>query len=164
MWQRLKPVGHFGKEDRSSHSPQLSWVIPGKLALGGLPQSPAPLTAAKIPAILSLSHPWEGCLPANFDGQFHHYRCPLPDSRSQEELTLDQLTTAVDIIHHSLQNHQPLYVHCLAGIERSPMVCIAYLCRYDRQQLWDAWEWVKTVHPSTRLTIAQRHAIEQLLS
>lgn len=163
MWKRLKQVSSLGKEDRSSDALQLSWVIPGKLALGGLPRSSLPLTQGKISAILSLSHPSEGSLPAHFDKQFHCHRCPLPDSRWQEELTSQQLAGAVEIVHHSLQNHQSIYVHCWAGIERAPTVCIAYLCQYDRQNLWDALEWVKTVHPPTRPTSAQLRMITQFL-
>jgi Dual specificity phosphatase, catalytic domain len=135
MWQRLKQVSGLGQEDRSPNTLQLSWVIPGKLALGGLPRSSLPLTQGKIAAVLSLSHESEGTLPANFDGQFHLYRCPLPDSHWKEKLTPDRLAAAVEIVRQNVQNHQPLYVHCLAGIERSPTVCIAYLCRYDREQL-----------------------------
>lgn len=164
MWQHLKQIRGWGRASRASHSLPLSWVIPGKLALGALPRSPESLTQAKIAAVLSLSHPWEGCLPATFDGQFELYRCPLPDSRCHEKLTPEQLAKAVEIVRHSVQNHQALYVHCWAGIERSPTVCIAYLCRYDRQPLWDALEWVKTVHPSARPTPDQLGAIEQFLS
>lgn len=164
MWQRLKQVRGGGHANPASNSLPLSWVIPGKLALGGLPRSPLPLTQGKIAAILSLSHPSEGSLPADFDRQFHLYRCPLPDSRWQEKLTPEQLTAAVEIVRHSLQNQQPIYVHCWAGIERSPTVCIAYLCQCDRQKLWDALEWVKTVHPSARPTPEQLRAIAQFLS
>jgi atypical dual specificity phosphatase len=163
MWQRLQQVGGLGNKEQSSRSQELSWVIPGKLALGGLPRSPLPLTQANITAILSLSHRSEGSLSTHFDQQFHCYRCPLPDSRSDEELTLPRLAAAVEIIRQNVHNHQPLYVHCWAGIERSPMVCIAYLCQYDRQNLWDALEWVKTVHPPTRPTSAQLRMIAQFL-
>lgn len=159
MWQRLKS----STEKRSTDPASLSWVIPGQLALGKFPRSTLPLAAANIQGILSLLPESEGTLPDDFHQRFLCDRYPLPDSRTAEELTPDRLAAAVELIRHRLQNHQSLYVHCLAGIERSPAVCIAYLCQYDAQNLWDALQWVKTVHPPTRLTTAQLRTIEKFL-
>lgn len=159
MWQRLKS----STEKRSTAPASLSWVIPGKLALGEFPRSPLPLTAANIQGILSLVPESEGTLPDDFLQHFLCDRYPLPDSRTPEELTPARLAAAVELVRHRLQNQQSLYVHCLAGIERSPAVCIAYLCRYDRATLWDALQWVKTIHPPARPTSAQLRAIEKFL-
>ncbi|MDY6937103.1 MAG: dual specificity protein phosphatase [Cyanobacteriota bacterium] len=145
------------------NSTSLSWVIPGKLAVGGLPNSGtiAQLTQARIATVLALCSESEGQMLPEIQASFQTWRYVLPDRHYREKLTPAQLAAAVEIIHQSLQNQQPIYVHCFAGIERSPTVCVAYLCRYGQQNLWDALEWVKSVHPSTCPTTDQLRVLEE---
>jgi hypothetical protein len=143
----------------------IAWVIPGKLAVGELPTATKlrTLADAGIQAILSVCGESEGKLPAEAAQQFRCWHHLLPDSSYSYPLTPIDLAAAIEIVHRSLQSQQPIYVHCLAGIQRSPTVCIAYLCRYDGQELWDALEWVKTVRPQATPTKAQLQAIRQLM-
>ncbi len=145
--------------------PAIAWVIPGKLAVGELPTATKlrSLAAAGIQAILSVCGASEGSLPAEAAQQFRCCHHLLPDSSYSYPLAPIDLAAAIEIVHRSLQSQQPIYVHCLAGIQRSPTVCIAYLCRYDGQELWDALEWVKTVRPQAAPTKAQLQTIEQFI-
>lgn len=135
----------------------VDWVIPGKLALGGLPRPGDERSFAhhQIGAILSLCDECEGSFSSTMSQLFRHYRCVLPDSHYAIALTPRKLGEAVEIVHHSLRQGEPIYVHCLAGMERSPTVCIAYLCRYCRQDFWEAASWVKQVRAIARPTEEQ---------
>ena len=142
---------------------RISWVIPGKLAVGGLPRSgmATKLTSAGISMVLALCDESEGKMLPEIEASFQTGRYVLPDRHYRQKLTPVQLAAAVEIVHQSLQNQQPIYVHCFAGIERSPAVCVAYLCRYGQQNLWEALEWVKSVHPPTSPTTEQLRVLEQ---
>lgn len=128
---------------------KVHWVLPHQLAVGGLPthQDGVLLEQAGIRSILSLNAPAEGALPEEFADKFHCQRYILPDRYYLFPLQIPQLAAAVHLIYQSIANHQPIYVHCLAGVERSPTVCIAYLCRYQKMSLWEAAYHVKRCYP-----------------
>jgi atypical dual specificity phosphatase len=151
---------------RSSPSPaKLDWVIPGKLSVGGLPQEKDIniLTRSKIQVILSLCAPSEGELPPEIEQGFHCVRLILPDSRYTSDLTAERLCKAVDILRQCDRKGLPLYVHCLAGIERSPTVCIAYLCCVHHLELWEAVELVKRIRPAASPSRHQIQVIYKLM-
>lgn len=143
----------------------LDWVIPGKLAVGGLPQpgDRDRFKQANIQVILSLTAPMEAELPPEVTANFHCARVALPDSRYEAQLRVERLATAVDVVHRALTQQLPIYVHCLAGIERSPLVCIAYLCRYHQLDLWEALYWLKQVRPCVAPTTAQLNIVQHFL-
>jgi atypical dual specificity phosphatase len=160
FWNARQPA-----DSPNPPSAEIAWVIPGKLAVGELPRTEKlqRLERSGIRAILSLCDVSEGKLPEETAQRFRTNCLVLPDSHYDRRLTAADLIAATDIIHQSLQAGQPIYVHCLAGMERSPTACIAYLCRYDGQELWDALEWVKTVRPQASPTKSQLQAIEQMM-
>jgi predicted protein tyrosine phosphatase len=152
---------------RASYQRQtpFSWVIPGKLAVGGLPRAEdhLRLATANIRVVLSLCAEIEGCLPETITRDFSCLRLILPDQYYTTQLKGHQLAKAVEIVHQSLEHQLPVYVHCLAGIERSPTVCIAYLCLYQNLELWEALNWVKQVHPSAMPNESQLRALREFL-
>lgn len=143
----------------------LDWVIPGKLAVGGLPQpgDRDRFKQANIQVILSLTAPMEADLPPDVAASFRCARVALPDSRYEAQLRVERLAKAVDLVHRSLSQQLPTYVHCLAGIERSPLVCVAYLCRYHQLDLWEAVNWLKQVRPCAAPSMAQLQVLQAWL-
>lgn len=142
--------------------PLMSWVIPGQLAVGKLPRSEdrTKLVRADIKTVLTLCAEQEGQLPEDIIRSFLCRRFVLPDSHYTTELTIGELNRAVELVRECiLQRQAPVYVHCLAGIERSPTVCVAYLCRYHCLELWEAMNWLKQVHPQTALNESQLRAL-----
>jgi atypical dual specificity phosphatase len=102
-------------------------------------------------------------LPKAIRQGFRCLRVPLTDSRSVQPLDPFDLGEAVDLIQWNLSKQLPVYVHCLAGMERSPTVCLAYLCRYQQFDLLDALGWLRHVHPATRITGAQLSSVRHYL-
>jgi protein-tyrosine phosphatase len=151
---------------RSSSSPaKLDWVIPGKVAVGGLPKARHIdlFSQAKIQVILSLCAPSEGELPPEIAQSFNCVRLILPDSRYSSQLTAERLVKAVDVLHDCDLKGVPIYVHCLAGIERSPTVCIAYLCCVHHLELWEAFQLVKRARPLAAPSHHQIQVIRKLV-
>ncbi|MGF1574414.1 MAG: dual specificity protein phosphatase family protein [Cyanophyceae cyanobacterium] len=156
-WFTKKPVAH--------RSLQLDWVIPNKLAVGRFPQSHDldTLLRHNIQVVVTLAYPDECRLPPGLDEQFRHGFVSMPDSHYPEPIPPTQLVRATKVIHRSLTNHMPVYVHCRAGVERSPLVCIAYLCFYRKVPLGEALRWVKQVHLAAMPTTKQIQVVEYCL-
>jgi protein-tyrosine phosphatase len=67
---------------------------------------------------------------------------------NRETMSLDQLDKAVDIIAQTVQRKGKVYVHCNTGLERSAMVVIAYLIKYQKLSVEQAVKFVKRQRPS----------------
>ncbi|MBF2079953.1 MAG: dual specificity protein phosphatase family protein [Synechococcales cyanobacterium T60_A2020_003] len=148
---------------RSSQLP--NWVLPGKLAIGSLPEpgDSALLKDAGITAVVSLCAPSEGKLPEDVIQAFRCLRFILPDSSFVLGIQPQDLVTVLEVINEQIQQGEAVYVHCLAGVERSPTVCTAYLCLYEKLELWEAVSQVKKVHPYALPTEDQLRVIRYLL-
>lgn len=152
-------------EEVSPDHSALDWVLPDKLAVGCLPraQDAQLLARAGIKTILSLCAEAEGSLPTEITQNFRCLRYILPDSHYMFDLRVSQLGKVVEMMHESIENHQPVYVHCLEGVERSPTVCIAYLCTHYDLELWEAAACLRQAHPPSMPTNAQIHVIRELI-
>jgi protein-tyrosine phosphatase len=149
----------------SEHYRSPNWVIPKKLAIGSFPTLAIAqeLKTNQIQWLLSLCHNLEAQLPIEIQQQFTCVQLPLPDSHYPTLLTPDQIATAVAAIQQAIDNQQAIYVHCLAGIERSPLICMPYLCTHERLELWETLNWMKQVHPRTMPTDAQIRVLRAYL-
>jgi hypothetical protein len=164
----VRPPGEYsaaGLATTTTIDSLVNWVLPGKLALGRLPQpgEGIALRRAKIRTILSLCTLPEGTLPDEIQQQFDCYCYPLPDSRSIHPLLVQDLARSVDLVEEQLQQGKTLYLHCVAGIERSPLVCIAYLCRYHHLELWESLHLIRQIRPVAMPTESQIQVLRNYL-
>ena len=157
--------GVTGQFSASKKQLTISWVIPGKLAVGRLPRpgDGAQLARANIKVVLSLCPVSEGTLPPDVTENFQCLSCVLPDSHYDMAMNVSDLAWAVELVHQTVQNQLPIYVHCFAGIERSPTICIAYLCRYRQLEIWEAVSWLKQVRPICSPTEHQLRTVRDFL-
>ncbi len=148
---------------RSLH---IRWVIPRKLAIGALPQpgDSVMLANAGVAAILSLCAEQEGPLPRDVAGSFYCGRTVLPDSHYSCDLDPEPLLQAVEVIHRCIQKGMPVYVHCLGGIERAPLVCISYLCLHRGLEISEALIWIKQVNARSNPTEQQLQVLHDCLA
>jgi atypical dual specificity phosphatase len=149
----------------SAYSVRPHWILPGKLAIGPLPQmgDSVRLRNAGIGVVLSLCAPSEGTLPEDVTQAFRCLRFILPDSSFVLGMQVRDLERVVQVIHEQIQQGEAVYTHCLAGVERSPTVCTAYLCLHEKLELWEAVGRVKQAHPPALPTEAQLRTIRQLM-
>lgn len=143
----------------------VNWVLPNKLAVGRHPKpgEGAALAQSQIQVVLSLCAPAEGTLPTDVAQHFQCVRYILPDSHYMLSLSVSQLARAVELIHESIEAQKPVYVHCLAGIQRSPTVCVAYLCRYYGLEIWEAINCVRQARRHLSLTDAHIRIVQTYL-
>jgi protein-tyrosine phosphatase len=92
-------------------------------------------------------------------------RCvPLPDHRQPDAMTSKMLDQAINAALDLYSTKLPLYLHCWAGMERSPLVAIGLLCRAESLNLFDALAQVRCQHPISKPLIAHLLILESLLA
>ena len=72
----------------------------------------------------------------------------MPDHRSSQTLKKKDLNQAINILQEIMAK-KPTFLHCYAGIERSPLVCIGWLIKIEKITFQEAFEYLKSVHPAT---------------
>ncbi|XP_060517463.1 dual specificity protein phosphatase 18-like [Cylas formicarius] len=63
---------------------------------------------------------------------------------------LPHLDEAADLVHQVAISGGRTLVYCVAGVSRSASVCIAYMMKYHRMSLLEAYTYVKRVRPRIR--------------
>ena len=130
---------------------QIDWVLVEELAIGPAPRAERHLDrleAAGLKAVLSLCGPAEAELAPGLAGRFCHQRCVLPDHRTGRMPELAELEAAL-VALAELHQQGPVFVHCVAAMERSPLVCLAWLVSRHGQTPERALDYLMQVHPGT---------------
>lgn len=131
---------------------RIDWVLVDELAIGPAPRASHHLDHLEqqgLKAVLSLCSREEAPPPAQLEQRFHCERLVLPDHRSQRMPQLSELQAALTRLDLLLQQYGPVYVHCVAAMERSPLVCLGWLVQQHRQTPQAALDYLMQVHPGT---------------
>lgn len=128
------------------------------LVVGSCPMKPEDRIeirdATGISAFLSLQHDdCLGDLSIDYQGHLTHgrrnglvmERCPMRDFDTEDQGRM--LASAVRMLHRLLEVERRVYVHCTAGINRSPLVVLAYLVWIEKQPFRDAWALLRERRP-----------------
>ena len=141
-----------------------SWVLTRRLAVGPMPSSAAhwqQLEQAGLRGRFSCCYPQEEGPPP--PSQWLNDGLPLPDHRRQEPLQLERLAEALQRAEQLLRQGTPLYLHCMAGIERSPLLAVGLTARQRDLSLFEALDWVRRCHPPSLPIVSQMELLGQLL-
>ena len=84
----------------------------------------------------------------NYEDHFCCKRIVLPDHKYKEDLTIDKLNLAINTLAEIMEIG-PVYIHCVAGIERSPLVCMAWLVKHYDLTPTQALEYLMDVNTGT---------------
>ena len=108
---------------------RIDWILVDELAIGPAPRSSRHLDRLEeqgIKAVLSLCSEAEAPRPEGFSVRFLSSRLVLPDHRAERLPDPDELQAALEALA-ALRACGPVFVHCVAAMERSPLVCLAWL-------------------------------------
>ncbi len=136
---------------------KIDWVLNDQLAIGAAPRDNNDLDVLKkygFVWIFSLCSKEEINVEVNFEDYFSCKRVILPDHKYKEALTIDQLNLAINTLAEIIESG-PVYIHCLAGIERSPLVCMAWLVKNYNLTPTQALDYLMDVHKGTNPLPAQ---------
>ena len=143
---------------------RLDWVLVQELAVGPAPRAERHLerlTEAGVTAVLSLCSEHEAPPPAGLESRFECRRLVLPDHRVERLPELAQLEQALEALAE-LRAKGPVYVHCVAAMERSPLVCLAWLVRRHGLTPQRSLDYLMQVHPGTNPLPGQLALLAQL--
>ena len=130
---------------------RVTWVLHNQLALGPAPLKPTHLERLQqegIRGVLSLCDPQEHLQLEALPQLFRTARVVLPDHRSGRPPNQAEIQAAIDALA-TLRCEGPVYVHCLASMERSPLVCLAWLMRERGLTRLEALDYLSQTHPGT---------------
>jgi hypothetical protein len=143
---------------------RVDWVLVQELAVGPAPRAERHLhrlTEGGVTAVLSLCSEQEAPPPADLESRFACRRLVLPDHRVERLPELAELEQALAALAE-LQATGPVYVHCVAAMERSPLVCLAWLVRRQGLTPQRALDYLMQVHPGTNPLPGQLALLAQL--
>ena len=153
---------HTGPQQRF----RIDWVLVDELAIGPAPRAPRHLERladAGIQAVFSLCGHEEAPPPTDLGRRFAHQRLVLPDHRSGRLPQMSELQTALQQLLSLHQQHGAVYVHCVAAMERSPLVCLAWLVQQHHLTPAQALDYLMQVHPGTNPLPGQLALLQELV-
>lgn len=135
----------------SKFKSSFSWILVDELAVGALPKSDEDIDFLKkegIDCILTLCSIEEGNISNKAYGNFVCESFILPDHTSKKLPTINELNRALDILNN-LTKKGSVFVHCFAGVERSPLLCMAYIITNKNIDKQTALEYMMQTHTQT---------------
>jgi predicted protein tyrosine phosphatase len=152
-------------QNRPQRRFRIDWVLVNELAIGPAPRAERHLDRladAGVKAILSLCAAEEALPPAGLSERFACKRLVLPDHRSGRMPELSELQSALDTLTELHCQHGAVFVHCVAAMERSPLVCLAWLVTHHKQKPEQALDYLMQVHPGTNPLPGQLALLQEL--
>lgn len=143
---------------------QIDWVLVDELAIGPAPSADRHLDRLEqqgIRGVLSLCAAEEAPPPAGLKQRFVCHRLVLPDHRAGRLPSLEELQQALDALAQ-LGDGGPVFVHCVAAMERSPLVCLAWLVSRQGLSPQRALDYMMQVHPGTNPLPGQLELLRSL--
>lgn len=143
-----------------------SWVLTGQLAIGPMPRTDRhwqQLEEAGIHSRFSCCYPEEESsliVPPGWRSD----RISLPDHRQQEPLHQERLALALARAEALVNQAAPIYLHCMAGYERSPLLAVGLTARLRGIDPLAALAWVRRCHPMAMPIYDHLVMLESLLT
>ncbi len=131
---------------------QINWILVDELAIGPAPTEENHISLLKdagIKAVFSLCAEEEALPPAAMNDQFACCRLVLPDHQSGRLPEFNELLAALDQLATLHEKYGSVFVHCVAAMERSPLVCLAWLVQRHSLSPEQALDYLMQVHKGT---------------
>ena len=129
----------------------VDWVLIDEIAIGPAPRHTRHLDQLQelgIQGVLSLCSEAEARPPQGLSDLFITRRFVLPDHRAGRLPEIDELKEALAHLSE-LSSQGPVYVHCVAAMERSPLVCLGWLVKEHNLSPESALDYLMQQHPGT---------------
>ncbi len=143
---------------------KFNWVLADELAISSAPIYQSHLDQILnegIKSVITLCSQKEVTLAKNIGLDFIHKRFVLPDHTYEEDLNINDIKATLDIINN-LKKTGPVLVHCFAGVERSPLICIAWLISKKGLDLNTSLRYLMQVNPGTNPLPTQLLLLKEL--
>ena len=136
-----------------SHSKyfRIDWVLTNQLAIGPAPLKEEHLDLLEqegVAVIFSLCDLKEAKIPESINTRFICKRFVLPDHRARRLPSLEEINESIRILADLMQRG-PVFVHCVAAMERSPLICMAWLVKKKNLNPQEALDYMMQLHSGT---------------
>ena len=143
---------------------RIDWVLINEIAIGKVPYKNEHFNALKnegISSILSLCSEQEFFIPKNLYIDFVHERIILPDHKAGKAPCIEDILRVLGKLK-KLTSYGPVYVHCIASMERSPLICMAWLIKEHNLKVQESLDYLMNIHPGTNPLKEQIEILEEL--
>ena len=143
---------------------RINWISINKLAIGPAPKTLSNLEEIKkkgICNILTLCSEEECKLPVEISTLFNQSKIYLPDHKASRDIEIKEFNKALDELVELLKTG-PVFIHCVAAMERSPLVCIGWLVKYKNLSFNNALDYMMQAHPGTNPLAKQLYLINKI--
>ena len=139
-----------------------NWILINKLAIGTPLISEKDrlfLKEKKINSILDLRNKFDlGKIDHEKQlalyKEFNLVNISLPDHNSERFATKSEIQNTLNNLEKLLENG-PVFMHCQAAVERSPLISVAFLMKTKQLNYIQAYEYVKQQNKNTNILIQQ---------
>ena len=139
------------------------WILIKSLAIGVAPRTKNQvdfLEQSGIKNILNLTNETEYRPPFEYLSRFNYKNIVMPDHKSKKVPDISLIQAAVDYLI-DVNNEGPTFVHCIAAVERSPLVCIAYLMRVKKISLNQSLNYLMQRNKRTNPLVCQYNILKK---
>lgn len=143
---------------------KINWVLNNELAIGPAPLNEIDFKILKeenIKSILNLCSQAEAPIIEGVENDFCHKRYTLPDHKVNKSISILEIEQIITIIE-SLKEKGPLFVHCLAARERSPIICMSWLVAKHKLSPQRALDYLMEVNPRTNPLPSQLKLLKKI--
>ena len=143
---------------------KINWVLNEELAIGKAPSKPEhlkKLSEEGIKSILSLCGENEVNSDLKLHKSFYHKRFVLPDHKTSRIISNVELSESLIILKDLLKNG-PVFVHCYAAVERSPLVCMAWLMKEHKLTFQQSLDYLMQTNPGTNPLPGQLKVLKEI--
>ncbi len=143
----------------------INWVLRDEIAIGPAPTQENhiyQLKEKKIQGILSLCSIQEAMPPNDISKNFRCERIILPDHTYDKNISLKEIKIVLNRLEE-LKKVGPTFVHCKAAVERSPLICIAWLIRHESLTIKQSLDYLMKVNRGTCPSANQLKLLEDFI-
>ena len=146
---------------------KFNWVLVDELSIGTPPKNLDDieiLSKKGIKSILrlcSLEESKNKNIEQKLIKEFNYQYSILPDHKSGRAPSTRELKDSLNKLI-LLKNNGPVFVHCFAAVERSPLLCMAYLIKFMKLDLSQSLEYLKRVNETTNPLNNQLEVLKDL--
>ena len=143
---------------------KINWILNEELAVGTAPRKQKhldKLSEEGIKSILSLCGENEVKSDIKLDKLFLHKRFVLPDHKTGQIISCMEIKESLFILKNLL-NSGPVFVHCYAAVERSPLICMAWLMKEHHLTMQQSLDYLMQTNPGTNPLPAQLKVLKEI--
>jgi hypothetical protein len=143
------------------------WIITGRLVIGSMPKTKEDWILLEN---LGITKRFSCCYPKEhifspIPSHWQSLEFSLPDHRIQENLSAEKLQQALQaaVSFMNDDDDRPIYLHCLAGQERSCLLAVGIVCLSTNRNVFEGLEWVRQCYKYAKPLYQHLELLDQIL-